>query len=83
MRRERVRVGDDPVVHDTAYGGWTACGVMCGSSIHDETIRFMSTVQTEDPVDCMTCLVEGTRGPTYVPGVQNVIELMIRLEPDE
>lgn len=60
MSRDRIRLGNEPVVHRASPGGWTVCGFMYDSLIHDEVIRFLNAIPTDDPVDCMTCLVRET-----------------------
>jgi hypothetical protein len=94
MSEGRVRLGCEPVVHGARTGGWTACGVMYGEppgSLH-ESVLFMSRTPTDDPIDCMACLVQETRGPTdtlrirgtiTLPVPIHVITLVIELEPDE
>lgn len=90
MSDQRVRLGSEPVVHGVGSGGLTACGVMYGSPVHDEVIRFMSAVPTDDPVDCMACLVQETRGPldsltiratVMLPMPIHVITFVVKTEP--
>lgn len=77
MSEGRVRLGSEPVVHGAGTGGWTACGVMYGSPIHDEVIHFMSAIPTDDPVDCIACLVQETRGPTDTLHIRATITLPV------
>lgn len=70
-----MRLGSQLVVHAATSCGWTACGVLYGSVIYDEVVNFVFAVETEDPVDCMSCLVQETRSPT-------IIETTFVLEPD-
>ncbi len=58
MNASHVRVGNEPIVHDAGSGGWTACGVMYDGFVS------VALFFTDDPVDCMTCLVREALGPT-------------------
>lgn len=89
MSAPRVRLGSESIVHGTTPGGWTTCGVMYGSTAHD-SVHFMSATQTDDPVDCMVCLVQETRGPldsltiratVMLPVPVQVITFVIETEP--
>lgn len=83
-----VRVGNDPVVHSMAANDWTTCGIMYTND--PSAFFFMKSVATDDPVDCMACLVQETRGPPetiHFPRVTlaqplHVISLEVELEPE-
>lgn len=90
MSASRVRLGSDPVVHGVAPGGWTTCGVM--HSTEANAFHFVKAVATDDPVDCMACLVQEARGDVEtltfhgiirLPMAVDVITLEIELEPEK
>lgn len=63
MNRLRIRLGGEPIVHSATGGGWTACNVMYGSF---GLFRMIIGTPTEDPVDCISCLVQEAQNQTDV-----------------
>lgn len=49
------------ITHQAQSGGCTACGVLYCEQTREQMISFMVGVPVDEPVDCMTCLVQETR----------------------
>ena len=80
------------MTHATGLGSFTACGILFGleTEADTEVCRIPWAEFTDEPVDCMSCLVQETRGPTDritlhatltlpIP----IIEMTFVLEPDK
>lgn len=75
MSASRVRLGSDLVVHGVAPGGWTTCGIM--HTTEADAFHFVKAVATDDPVDCMACLVQEARGDVETLTVRGTIRLSV------
>lgn len=89
MSEPHIRIGDVPVVHSMTPNGWTTCGVMY--SIASNAFFFMKAAPTDDPVDCMACLIQEARdpidtihfsGPIALHVPLHIVTLKINLEPE-
>lgn len=75
MSAPRVRLGGDFVVHGVAPGGWTTCGIM--HSTEADAFHFVKAIATDDPVDCMACLVQEARGDVETLTIRVPIRLSV------
>lgn len=83
-------VSTGPIVHGVTPDGWTTCGIMYTTV--PSAFFFVKAAPTDDPVDCMACLVQEARGSTDTLRIRGTVEfitsihvitLEIELEPNE
>lgn len=73
MSTQRVQLGSEPIVHSAAPEGWTTCGIM--NSTEANAFHFMKATATDDPVDCMACLVQEARGDVATLMIRGIIKM--------
>jgi hypothetical protein len=78
---QRVRLGSEPIVHSVAPEGWTTCGIMNSTEANAfhfmkaTAFHFMKATATDDPVDCMACLVQEARGDVATLMIRGIIKM--------